>query len=343
MNYVRKGALALAALVGSYMPVAAQEATPKPDITISGDARLRYQGFRNRFNPTLYDLDVGDMRARLGISYNPEETITLNARGVIETATEDAIDPRLHDGIETTIDRAFLEYVDGPFKLNIGEYDNPFKKQIWMDKDRPLEGASISYSLEDSLGANTIAATGMAHFGNHIIDWSNTAMYGLKIDSSFDNLTASASYIHFDDLDENFIGSNAKQNGKYKNDFRVASLSANWKTKICDIPISISGWYGHNLAADDNNQMYEGKIAVIPTKSLTVFGGYRAIEQDAIVASFTPKDTPGTNFEGPFGGVAYKFTKKVSGSLFIANPRLIDVPFDDQRQIVIFAGLEIKY
>ena len=89
--------------------------------------------------------------------------------------------------------------------------------------------------------------------------------------------------------------------------------------------------------------MYECKLVVAPTKSLKLFGGYRSIGQDATVASFTLIDTAGTNFEGPFGGVAYEFTENVKGTFLVAAPRLIDVPFDDQRQVFISAGVEAGF
>lgn len=124
-------------------------ATPLSRLMLSGDMRIRYES--NFGIKGVRDRNRGVLRARLRAAYALNDWLTIGG----QLATGDPDDPnstditlsRFDDGLQVSLDQAYLRLAPGNFQAYLGKIPQSFvRTELVWDGDVSPQGASASYT-----------------------------------------------------------------------------------------------------------------------------------------------------------------------------------------------------
>jgi len=273
-------------------------------LKVSGDMRVRAQGdYSDANNP---DRVSGQVRARLGATFDVNELVTLGTRVV----TGDANDPNStdvqlsnwDDGFEISLDLAYAQINLGNLKLYGGKIPQPFARTdlVW-DGDVNPQGVSAVYK-KPLAGGGAFRANGLFFAIDNPRPGPTSYMNGAQF--GFDSpefgalrFDASAGYYHYHlgslvGADAGDFRSNRMVNGQYVSDYRLLDILAgvNWSGLGERWPLRVTGDYVRNLGADDENTGFGIDVAFGRARKAGDwrFGyGYSQTDVDAVMAAFS--------------------------------------------------------
>lgn len=313
-----------AAVIFFNKPVAASvaQAEEQSPWDISGDVRT----FGRYVKGTAgFDRRAVDARARLNLDYEPTDYLNLGARGVAEYSTHPPFDHRfVDDHYEFYVDRAFADLkIDDQFRLMLGAYGNTLTG--WHDADVPFVGGQLTYSKKDVSILDRFGAKLLYHGGQPWLDESESKLLAIELEGGKAltgawSVAGNLNYMHWFDMDRDFIRTNLREGSRYANDFRIANAGVKFINGEVDVPVfgSPLALYAkgmHNFGASQEN---DGYILGFSLGSLKEAGDssfcfeFRHIEADAVNAGYAPKVTPFSNFNKYVVIAGYQLTKNTS-------------------------------
>jgi len=293
-------------------------------IEFSGDARLRYEGFKKEGS---YDKDRRDRfraRVRLGLTAAVTEKMTLG----LQLRNGDPDDPvsnntsfdNAFSAIPFNLYQAYLDYkVADSFDVIAGKFD---AKKRWKvsdmqwDDDVTVEGLMENFNFGGGDGAFKGVDVDLYQFIlEESKNSSDSRLYGLQARLNFksgDNtFFIGAGYDTFDnpqgvadqtlagDLEGNNMTNIVDEDGMLVSDFNILNVMAEWKNKASTKwPVKVNLFYYNNLGADgiakDEDTAYFGRLQVGDYKKpgqLCFRYSYYNSEPDALFYVFTQSDT----------------------------------------------------
>jgi hypothetical protein len=286
------------------------------DWKFAGDFRLRYERTTQQ-EPTpeplvLEPRNRGVVRFRAGVTKKFTELLDFGARLV--TGSRD--DPNstditlgdFGDGLEVSLDRAYLNLIYKDVFLTGGKFENPFlRTELVWDGDVNPQGAGVSYAFS-GLGDITPKLTGIYYIVDEQTINPDSFMWGgqalLQIDPASDwNFMFSGAFYDYTikslrNADAGDTRSNriTPDGTAYVSDFDLLDAIAivNYRGLGERYPIRFVGDFVKNLGAEDENQgiMLDLYIGGASKKDDRLFRyGYARAETDAVLAAFSNDNT----------------------------------------------------
>jgi hypothetical protein len=328
---------ALASLLLSSLPAAAQEESWVDRIKFKGDVRLRHERI---------DEDGEEDRARMrfrtrfGLSAKVSDDIKfvfqLATGGDNPTSTNQSFD----DGFSTKdigVDLAYVDWKAGE-GLNIyaGKMKNPLYKAggvplIW-DGDLNPEGFAFKYTSGNFFGAAGGFSAEERSSTDDSLLYAVQAGIKLPLNDTL-SLTTGVGYFAYTDTvgNEPFYNGSAKGNsvdvnGDYIYDYKNTELFAELGTKVGDWPLKIYAHATQNSDASTEDTAYAvgAKLGSAKKDGEMEFSWtYQDVEADAVIGTFNDSDFGGggTDSDGHLLKAKYAYSKKiyVGGTLFLNN------------------------
>jgi hypothetical protein len=313
-------------------------------LTFSGDLRLR-DDFRDRRGSVSGVNDVNQQRFRLrfGLEAAMPSDVTAAFRlasGVGEQVSANQTAGHLNSQKQIWIDLAYLQWKptvaeDAKVRLTGGKMINPlwrtYSSDLLWDEDVTPEGMgeSAEWTLKDagfSVFANGLqmVADQDSNSGKNQYAFSEQAGFSktLPLDSS---LRMAAAYHKWSDENRSSLGQVAIQDGNRRaggvllNRFGVGELTAELKSKVMDLPLSVQGTVARNFRARDNGTTIVGPTARDGYQAGVILGAAKTkgtwelayfkkyAQTDVTVADVADSDfgDGGTNRQGHIVWVAY--------------------------------------
>ena len=221
---------------------ATEPAQPNPDLTISGDLRLRYEwdwDSQTAAGVARTDRDRARVRARISAGYRLSSEWSLGVRartGNPQSQQSPHLtfwsNDHVTDDFAVQLDRYFVQYKQGPITAWGGRNSPPFWQQdeMVLDEDVTPTGIGGSYETKLDHGSLTTAA-GAFYLPDGAIALNGTLIggqlkYSVPVKPS--NFTLAASLYSFN-------GKNGAKNLRNRNgarDYLVGVLSARWITPL---------------------------------------------------------------------------------------------------------------
>jgi len=309
---------ALESRLGVASPQVAASAAPaspaaRPEfwdrLKVSGDMRVRAQGDYSDNNAP--DRLSGQVRARLGATFDVNEWVTVGARVV----TGDRNDPNStdvqlsnwDDGFEISLDLAYAQLNLGDLKLYGGKIPQPFTRtELVWDGDVNPQGVSAVYKKPLENGA-AFRANGLFFAIDNQRPGPSSYMSGAQL--GFDSpefgalrFDASLGYYHYHL--GSLVGADAGDwrsnrldiNGQYVSDYRLLDVIAglNWRGISERWPLRVTADYVKNLGADDENTGFGVDVALGRASKAgdwRLIYGYAQTDVDAVMAAFSHDNT----------------------------------------------------
>mgnify|MGYP001433269191 CR=1 FL=1 len=340
-------------------PAAPMPATTSPalaGLSVSGDARLRYE-YNNASDGQRND-SRGVVRARLAARYQLSPTLEIGARMV----TGDPDDPNsadvslsnFADDLQVSLDQLFARKSLGNLTLTGGKFANPFRRTdlVW-DGDVNPQGVAAQYEAYES--ASTRLAGSVLYFPieRSVAGADSTAQGGqITLDTQASKNWAfglAAGYYDYDieavatansgDIRTNRLGIGSG----YMSDFDLVDIiaSVNFAGLGERWPVSVQAEYVENLGADDYDTGYMLSASAGQTSTvggLSIGYAYHVAEADAVFAAFAQDNIPlGSNYLQHAIGLTYALSDHVDLGTNIYAYRLKDIelgglPNDDWQQ-----------
>ncbi len=250
------------------------------------------------------------LRAALSMKVNEKTSFTLG----IATGGDDPVSTNqtLGDGSSTKDVRLDLAYFDYKFtdslKLTAGKIKNPFYKpgknaSFWDGDYNPegvavkldndfLQGSFVGFSLDERKGdAEALMFGGQIRHGFEISDKAE--------------LIAGVGYYDYSGLqgyaplyDGKPRGNTVDANGNFTNDYDIAEVFVEYKSKMMGKPVSFFGNYFQNTTISDRDTSYivgvkYGKVKGAGTWDIGLT--YQDTEADSVVGLFNDSDFAGGN------------------------------------------------
>lgn len=313
-------------------------------IHAKGDLRLRQEVIkkdgivdknreRYRFRYTV-DVDVMDnLKLETGISsgkYNPTSgNVTFaNDDQEIQDYFVDKLKLDIFD-IKYSFDNSWVRV--GKSKHHVYR---PIKTQLVWDNDIRLEGVNYGYKDDNTMvraGINQVHREKGSKDGDDINIFIAQYVNTQKLDNT--KLNLGAGYWHYDDVKGNTdpygdsAGSASVKGFKgnsydaatetYLEDYQIAEVFAEAQFKdVMGKPFKIAAIVAHNFGASDDNLGWDISAQYGKAKKVgqwQVAATYRDIEKDAVFGAHNDSDFSGggTNSNGYYGKIKYKFAKNV--------------------------------
>lgn len=287
----------------------------EPKLTVSGDARVRYEA--NWSDEDARDRDRGAFRARVRPIYSFNKLLAVGG----EVTTGDIDDPNSADttlggynnDFEISLSQAYIRLTPGDFTVYLGKMPQPFVRTdlVW-DGDVNPSGASVSYKAK--VGDDTVLKANALYFmvdenpnGSDSRMIGGQAVFETKLSSDVKFEFAVGYYDYKLDsvlgADAGDYRSNRFENGRYLSDFNLLNiigavqfnqLGENW-------PIRVAADFVHNFGATAGNpsgfavDLTAGKASKKGDWRLGY--GYSQAGVDAVFAAFSQDNTTiGTNY-----------------------------------------------
>jgi hypothetical protein len=277
-------------------------------VSYKADFRDRYE-YIDQKGKVVRQRNRVRLRAQLGMQVNDKLGFTLG----LATGADDPVSTNqsLDGGFSTKdmrLDLAFFDYqFNDVFSLTGGKMKNPFhrsgKNPIFWDSDLNPEGFALKFNNDFMHGA----IVGFDVEERKAAD--DTLMFGAQVmhdmDLSGNTLIAGAGYYDYSNLKGNTPlfdgkprGNSVDAAGKLINDYNMAELFLEYKSKLANQPLSVYGNYYQNTAADNLDTAYTVGFKVGKVKnagSWDVGLAYLDVEADAVVGLFNDSDFAGGN------------------------------------------------
>lgn len=248
------------------------------------------------------------LRAQFGMKVNENLGFTLG----IATGADDPVSTNqsLDGGFSTKdvrLDLAYFNYqLNDRLALIGGKMKNPFYKKnpILWDSDLNPEGFALNYQA----GTTKASLVGFSVEERKTAD--DTLMFGGQlmhghILSEAVTINAGIGYYDYQDLKGNTPLYNGKSKGNtldstggLANDFNIAEVFVEFKTKFAGQPLSVYSSYYQNTAADDLDTAYTlgfklGKVKNVGSWDVGL--AYLDTQADALIGTFNDSDFAGGN------------------------------------------------
>lgn len=248
--------LTLGALLTALVPASAVDINP--ELSITGDLRLRYEwdwDSQNAAGVPRADRDRARVRARAGLAYKFSDALTFGVRARTGNRfsqqsphlTFHANDD-ITDDFEVTLDRYFLQYKKDALTAWVGRNSTPFWQQneMFWDEDVTPTGAAVTYESKLSQGA--LALTGGAFLLPDGMTELNGTMTGAQlkyaVTAAPSTFTAAGGLYGISGKD----GAHHLRNRNGARDYLIGVLSLQWATKVNGgLPITLGFDYLHNF------------------------------------------------------------------------------------------------
>ncbi|MFA6091356.1 MAG: putative porin [Elusimicrobiota bacterium] len=338
-----KNAAVWALLVfGPILPTQAQElklSSHLESVKFSGDFRLRQENFK-KMTPNKYDRNRERFRLRLGVEVQfPNQVLSVFrfASGTGEQVSTNQTFTGIGSQKGIYIDQAYLAWrpslgENGSAYLQSGRMQNAlwqtYSSDALWDADLNPEGVGegIEYLFPDtgvSLFANAQQMAAAESANNTARPFCLSQQLGFETRLPVKSrLRMAAAYHHWTNVDAFAFGQGVTQDGnrRYstnvpKNLFGVGEVTAELRSWVGRLPLSVQGTYLNNLRARDNlgsaeNYGYQtgfilGKASGAKTWEAAYF--YKFLRTDATIADAVDSDfgNGGTNRKGHILWLAY--------------------------------------
>lgn len=295
------GALALSGAAGD-------AAAEYPPISVTGDARLRYE---------TIDIDPGAdvsrerYRARLALDAELSESLAFNVR--LATGTGDPVSTNLNFGESFTLDdvqldRAWLDWrVNGTTRLYGGKMKNPLYRpgdtSLTWDSDLNPEGVAADFRR--GAGYATLAVFQVADQGDE-----QSRLFAAQAGTEWkvgggSTLTAGVGYYDYTNTRGQrpfyrglAAGNTVDANGNYVHDYDIVELYVEYGTTALDVPVEIFGDWVRNLEADRENRAWAVGVnagGADERGRMAVSWAWHDTAADALIGTFTDSDLGGGN------------------------------------------------
>jgi hypothetical protein len=277
-------------------------------VSFKADFRDRYE-YIDQKGKAIRQRNRVRLRAQLGMQVNEKLGFTLG----LATGADDPVSTNqsLDGGFSTKdmrLDLAFFDYqFNDVLSLTGGKMKNPFhragKNPVFWDSDLNPEGFALKFNNGFIHGAVVGFDVEERKADDDTLMFGGQVMHDIKI--SENTLIAGAGYYDYSNLKGNVPlfdgkrrGNSVDSNGKLINDYNIAELFLEYKTKLANQPLSFYGNYYRNTAADDLDSAYTVgfKIGKVKNSGSWDFGlAYLDVEADAVVGLFNDSDFAGGN------------------------------------------------
>jgi len=276
-------------------------------LKVSGDFRVRAQG--DYSDNDARDRVTGQVRARLGATFDVNERVTVGARVV----TGDSNDPNStdvqlsnwDDDFEISLDLAYVQLNFGDLKVYGGKIPQPFVRTdlVW-DGDVNPQGVSAVYKHPLANGG-ALRASGLLFAVDSQAAGSDSYMGGVQL--GFDSpswgpfkFNVSAGY--YDYSLGSMVGGDAgdwrtnrldPMTGRYVSDYRLLDIvtGVSWQGNNAKWPLRVVGDYVRNLGAVDNEDTGFGVDVTLGRASQAgdwrFTYGYSQTDVDAVLSAFS--------------------------------------------------------
>ncbi len=293
----------------SKQPKATAKKSIADRLSFKADFRERYE-IIDQQGKEKRDRNRVRLRAALSMEVHDSVSFTLG----MATGGDDPVSTNqtLGDAFSTKDIRLDLAYFDYKFsdtvKLTGGKMKNPFYKPgknaaLW-DGDLNPEGFALSFN-NDSLQGRLVgfsveerkAASNSYMLGGQL-------MNGFKTSQS-SKVLAGVGYYNYSNLQGNEVlfdgkprGNTVDVDGNYVNDYNIAEVFLEYKTKLASKPFSVYGNYFKNTAVNELDTAYTigfkfGKVKGAGSWDIGL--AYLDIEADSVVGLFNDADFGGGN------------------------------------------------
>ncbi len=274
-------------------------------------------------NPKFGNQAFADSRFRLNLDYSLGDKIRFGTSGFFDFSSKPGLDHNMGDGKETNIDKAFMTYIPNKnLEFTLGSFDNCFTS--WTEPDIPVFGAKAKISNND------LYAKLVYNIGQKWLHQAKTGFYAAELGANIGSFSLNANYMHWINLDKNYIRTNSKKGDDYANKFHIANISAEY-TKG---PLTLSASGMHNFDAESlNNGIIIGLcLGQLEEKGDLCFAIYDVyIEADAAYAGFRPNKTPGPNVKASLFRGSYQITENGTLELTHGRPTRISGPLGGRK------------
>jgi hypothetical protein len=238
----------LSALVSSRAATGIAFLDKNPDLTISADARVRYESDWDSHTSAgvrRTDRERGRLRARLGASYkiSPEWSVAARFRTGSHQSQQSphltfTADDGPSDDLEGSLDKYFIQYKSGTVSAWAGRNSPLFWQQneFTLDEDITPTGVNVAFDSKPGTGTITTALgafalpDGATKLNGKLV--AGQLKYVLSLKPS--QFTLAASLYDFDGK----RGARFLRNRNGERDYLIGVLSAQWSTPIQGGPLA---------------------------------------------------------------------------------------------------------
>ena len=277
-------------------------------VSFKADFRDRYE-YIDQKGKAIRQRNRVRLRAQLGMQVNEKLGFTLG----LATGADDPVSTNqsLDGGFSTKdmrLDLAFFDYqFNDVLSLTGGKMKNPFhragKNPIFWDSDLNPEGFALKFNNGFIHGAVVGFDVEERKADDDTLMFGGQLMHDIKFAKN--TLIAGAGYYDYSNLKGNVPlfdgkprGNSIDGSGKLINDYNIAELFLEYKTKLASQPLSLYGNYYLNTVANDLDSAYTlgFKLGKVKNSGSWDFGlAYLDVEADAVVGLFNDSDFAGGN------------------------------------------------
>jgi putative porin len=272
-----------------------------------GDVQLRGDSVRDLPRAVDKDFDRIMARARIGVVWEPTDSIELGLAAKINLSTQSNSKVRFNLDNERSndlsLDELFINYhINEQTRLQLGQTHFPLRltPMVW-DQDLRPQGVSIKHRKELS-EFNSLDLTGGFFLGNHLFgDDSNikamqaTLNIGEGKSTSFNFIVSYMDFNNLDDLAANSMRRTniAAANGNFANDFENIDMQFIAGFNQHAFPIRAKLDLINNLAVGEEDFGARADLILgnsIRQKGIELGVATQRIQQEAVVAAFNDDD-----------------------------------------------------
>ena len=283
-------------------------AADHPELSLSGDARLRYESIE--IEPGT-DVDRERYRARLALDTALSESLHFNVR--LATGTGDPVSTNLNFGESVSIDeirldRAWVDWrVNDTARVHAGRMKNPLHRpgQTSLSWDSDLNPEGLAVAFEQDAGYVTAAVFQVADQGE-----DHSRLFALQAGSAWDmgrggTLSAGAGYFDYTNTRGHRpfykgvpAGNTVDAAGNYVYDYDVVELYIGYEFHAAGVPVELFGDWVRNLDPGRENRAFAVGVNAGSTDERGGVAGSWAWHDtgaDALIGTFTDSDLAGGN------------------------------------------------